>query len=307
MNDSYDALGSLEASIKQQLDVNRSKNLLYENSTQIMRMEPGFLAALEELLNSRTSEPAEDVYGGIISFAARELLKRLYSINPYLQPGQAQVENLEQIYRQTWQVMIRTGNIKTTLAEFHYPALSKWLADLYPEEFQEVLKYSAAVGQVTYGEYSAELQLELLGIDTAQLRQPVLDIGCGAHASLTGYLRALGIEAYGIDRQLETDEPYLHQLNWFDFNFEAGKWGTLISNMGFTNHLNYAYLHDHSQLERYLLKMKEILESLSAGGCFYYAPGLPFIEDRLSTGSYQVQRARRSYDVLVGKIIRKEW
>ena len=34
------------------MEANRSKNLLYENVQQIMDIEPGFLAALEELLDS---------------------------------------------------------------------------------------------------------------------------------------------------------------------------------------------------------------------------------------------------------------
>jgi len=47
--------------------------------------------------------------------------------------------------------------------------------------------------------------------------------------------------------------------------------GSIVSNMAFTNHLNYAYRHDVSQLEPYLLKMKEILAALAPGGSFYYA------------------------------------
>ena len=49
---------------------------------------------------------------------------------------------MEEIYRQTWQMMIKTGNIKTTLKEFHYPELAKWLAALYPKKFRTVLKQS---------------------------------------------------------------------------------------------------------------------------------------------------------------------
>ena len=72
-------------------------------------------------------------------------------------------------------------------------------------------------------------------------------------------MRSLGIAAFGFDRQLEIQEPHIEQRDWFDYPFEAGKWGSIVSNMAFTNHLNYAYLHDVSQLEQYLLKMKDIL------------------------------------------------
>ncbi|MGG1617445.1 hypothetical protein ACIFQM_19465 [Paenibacillus sp. NRS-1782] len=49
-------------------------------------------------------------------------------------------------------------------------------------------------------EYTPELQAKLLGLDIARLQEPVLDVGCGAEARLVGYLRSLGIEAYGTDR-----------------------------------------------------------------------------------------------------------
>jgi len=293
-----------ETSIKRQLDVNKARNLLYEDVKQIMNIEPGFLAALEELLNSNVSEKSKAVYSELVAFTAQELLKRLRSVNPYLQISGQQIESLEEIYRQTWQMMLKTGSIKTTLKEFHYPELSKWLAALYPAKFRKALRGSSTVGHVTYGEYSAELQVELLGIDIAHLKQPVIDIGCGSQANLVRYFRTLGMEAYGIDRHLEIHEPYLEQVDWFEYSLKPDGWGTIIANLSFTNHLNYAYLHDVSQLEHYLLKMKEIMESLSLHGCFYYAPSLPFVEDKLSVKKYKVAREQKISDIFVSRVIR---
>src|SRR5512138_3729764 len=158
---------SIESSIKQQLESNRSKNLLFENATQIMNIDSSFLAALEEYLNDNVSEKTEDVSSELVSFTTNEFMKRLHSINPYLRVSKVQIENLKQIYRETWQRMRNNQSIRTTLNEFHYPQLSQWLATLYPEKFQKMLKFSPRVGHVTYGEYSAELQIGLLGIDTA--------------------------------------------------------------------------------------------------------------------------------------------
>ena len=160
--------------------------------------------------------------------------------------------------------------------------------------------------RVTYGEYSAALQVELLGIDTADVTQPILDIGCGGQANLVTYFRSRGLEAFGIDRHLEIQKPYLDQVDWFSYHFEPGKWGTIVAHMSFTNHLNYAYLNDISQLEHYLLKMKEILESLSINGSFHYTPSLPFIEDKISTAIYIVQSEPKFGDLLVSKIMRIE-
>jgi len=201
-------------------------------------------------------------------------------------------------------VMKETRNVRATLDEVHYPALSKWLAVLYPEKFRELLRSPSRVGSVTYGEYSADLQLEVLGIDPGRIRQPFIDIGCGSRANLVIHLRSLGVEAYGIDRQLDVQASYLWQADWFDFRFEPGRWGTVAAHMSFTNHLNYAYLHDLAQLERYLEKMKEILESLAVGGSFYYAPGLPFLEQELSAVCYRVYSEQRPGGVRVSRVDR---
>jgi SAM-dependent methyltransferase len=196
------------------------------------------------------------------------------------------------------------GNVQTVLRQTHYPALSRWLAGLYPKEFRKYLKSTPEVGHVVYQEYSAKLQIELLQIDLAELKQPVLDIGCGSQANLVQHLRSLGIEVYGFDRQLEIQAAYLEQRDWFEYPFEAGKWGAIVSNMAFTNHLNYAYLHDVAQFEPYLLKMKEIIEALAAGGSFYYAPGLPFVEEHLAPERYKVEREQPASGLFVSIVTR---
>jgi hypothetical protein len=157
---------------------------------------------------------------------------------------------------------------------------------------------------VTYGEYSAEFQIELFGIDISHIQAPVLDIGCGKQANLVRYLGSLGIEAYGIDRHLGIQETYFEQIDWFEYDFQPSRWGTIISNMAFTNHLNYAYLHDISQLEQYLLRMKQILESLLVGGSFYYAPSLPRVEDQLAKETYKVKREQKSSDTFISAVSR---
>jgi hypothetical protein len=269
-----------------------------------MEIDPNFLATLEALVASNTIQKSENVSEEIVSFTAQEFVKRLLSINPYLGINQQQVETLEEIYRQTWQRIIKTGNIKASLRELHYPELAKWLASLYPEKFRKFLKSASVIGNVTYGEYSAEFQVELFGIDVSHMQPPVLDIGCGGQANLVRYLRSLSVDAYGIDRYLEIQEPYLEQIDWFEYDFQPCRWGTIISNMAFTNHLKYAYLHDRFQLEQYLIKMKQIAESLSMGGSFHYAPSLPFVEDQLSEEKYRVKREQKRGDTFVSLVIR---
>jgi SAM-dependent methyltransferase len=294
----------LEISIKQQMTINRSKNLLYIGAEHIMDIDPCFLAALEKLLDSPEMDRQENISPGMITFAVQALLKRLYSVNQYVQVSDQKIEELKEIYRQTWRVMVKTRQVRTALREQHYPALSQWLATLYPKEFQVQLKFSPQVGHVVNEEYSAQFQIALLRINIPALKQPVLDIGCGSQANLARTLRSEGIEVFGFDRFLEVHEPYLEQNDWFEYPFRRGVWGTIISNMAFTNHLNYAYLHDILQLEPYLLKMKDILESLAIGGSFLYAPALPFVEERLAPECYHVVSEPTAGEIFVSTITR---
>ena len=71
---------------------------------------------------------------------------------------------------------------------------------------------------------------------------------------------------------------------------------------GFHKPFELRILHDISQLENYLRKMKEILESLSTGSCFYYAPSLPFVEEKLSAKEYKVERKRKINEIYVSII-----
>jgi hypothetical protein len=293
----------IENSIQQQIETNQSKNLLYDHAEQIMEIEPGFRSTLEALL-AIPADKAEPLPAGMVSFAVRSFLKKLYSVNQYLRINPKKMEELEHIYWLTWQTMLRTGNIQAALREQHYPKLSQWLATLYPNKFLEPIRVLPAVGHVVCEEYSALLQLELFQIDVTQLKQPLIDIGCGSRANLVRYLRSLEIEAYGFDRFLEIQAPYLEQKDWFDMVFEPGQWGSILSNMAFTNHLNHTYHHDRNQFAQYLLKMKDIFASLAIGGSFYYAPGLPFIEDRLDPTQYKVERKRVIQDVFVSVVTR---
>ncbi|MCC6260590.1 MAG: hypothetical protein IT311_06980 [Anaerolineales bacterium] len=294
---------SIQTLIKQQLDNNATKNLLFEDVAQTINVDLGFCAILEESLNTNISESLSKE---LITFAVEELTKKLYAINPYLSINVTQIKRLKKIYRTTWTKMIEAQDAQTTLREYHYPALAVWLADLYPEKFRQALKSAPNIGGVTYWEYSAELQIEALELDLNNILEPIIDIGCGSQANLAQRLHALGFKVYGIDRNLTFDQPYLKQINWFDYAFEPNKWGTIIANMSFTNHLNYIYLHDISKLDIYLSKYQEIIEALSKNGCFYYAPSLPFIEANLAPQKYRLKRESKVEGVLVSKISRIE-
>jgi hypothetical protein len=294
----------IEVSIERQVDGNKSKNLFFINAGQVMDLEPGFLAALEELADSDSGKNPEKDFPEIIPFAAQSLLNKVNSVNRYLSISDQKVKELEEIYRQTWQMITTKGNLQNVLRGIHYPAISRWLATLYPEEFPEQLKFSPLVGHMVYEQYSAQMQVELLQLNLDHMKQPVIDIGCGSQANLVRYLHSKGIDAHGFYLHLEVQEAFLEQKDWFDYSFKPDVWGTVLSNMAFTNHLNSAQLHDASHLEQYLLKLREIIESLKIAGRFIYAPGLPFVENHFAPERYKMERKQVLGDIYVSFVTR---
>jgi len=115
--------------------------------------------------------------------------------------------------------------------------------------------------------------------------EKVLDIGCGKQGSLVSYLRSKRVEAYGVDRLL-TDNPNLTSADWLEFDFGKERWGTIISNLGFSNHFKHHHIREDGDFLKYATKYMEILNSLKIGGRFHYAPDLPFIEKYLSPEKY---------------------
>src|SRR6266545_5882515 len=128
-------MNKLDKALQQQIDRNQTKNMLYDQLGQIMEIDPDFLAALEELLVSDQQALSEPALQGAISFASEMLVRRLYSVNQFIQVGEQKKRQLESIYLHTWQRIFETKDIQGTLKEDHYPALTNWIASLYPPSF----------------------------------------------------------------------------------------------------------------------------------------------------------------------------
>lgn len=95
------------------------------------------------------------------------------------------------------------------------------------------------------------------------------------------------MEAYGIDRFSENSDM-LHNADWLEYDYGKSRWGTIISNLGFSNHFYHNHLRKDGDYVLYAKKYMDILQSLKPGGCFHYAPALPFIEQFLNDKEYQV-------------------
>ena len=143
--------------------------------------------------------------------------------------------------------------------------------------------------EVKCAEYAIALQLRVMNVNLATLRDPVLDIGCGEHGALVRFLREQGREAFGIDR-FACEQPFVQQADWLDVAVEPARWGTILSHLAFSNHFLHHHLRPGGQAERYAHKYMEILHGLQPGGTFVYSPGLPFMETLLPRRLYKVMR-----------------
>jgi hypothetical protein len=72
------------------------------------------------------------------------------------------------------------------------------------------------------------------------------------------------------------------------FSLPPSTWGTVIAHQSFALHFLYAHLRSTSRASRFATKYMEILYSLKRGGRFFYAPGLPFIEQHLPNSRFRV-------------------
>lgn len=169
----------------------------------------------------------------------------------------------------------------------HFQKIRRWLYSTNPIAEQLYSTADINLKPVTCSEYSAETQIDLLKIKTLELMEPLLDIGCGQHGHLVDHLRQNGIEAFGIDRFLSCKNN-LEQHDWLEYDYGNEKWGTIVSNIGFSNHFTHQNLLANGAHIKYAQTYKQILNSLKIGGRFIYAPDLPFIELYLDQQQYSI-------------------
>ena len=269
--------------IEKRLQANSGINLLNKNVERIIAADDEFLAALTDAKRNNAG-PGEE----LLDFTVNALLEIIYGINQYLDIDSGSIEILKTIYRNTYE-SLDSPNPREAL-QMHYTKLSAWLSKFYPPEFVDALQNVTHIGKVENREYSAPLQLQILGIDGRAPAEPVLDIGCGKSALLVNALRENGIRAFGIDRMIQEKKDYLFACSWFDFDFFTQRWGTVIANMSFSNHFVHAIRNDKAKTEQFAGQYRRILESLELNGTFVYAPAVPFAERAIDSRFYRIER-----------------
>lgn len=241
-----------------------------------------------EILALRHADRAAEVVDYLTAGARRAFC----DANQYLDVASDNTTALREVYAALVHDMVTaaaSGNLyEAQLTARHTGRLQQWLHRTNP--FFEALyaNTGAQLKPVVCAEYAAALQLNVLRLDPAALKEPVLDIGCGPQAGLVRLLRQQGLAAYGVDRFIASPEPYLKTGDWLDFSMPAGYWGTIVSNLSFSNHFLHHHHRNSPDCTRYAAKYMEILRSLRPGGSYHYAPSLPMVEKYLSPAEFMV-------------------
>jgi SAM-dependent methyltransferase len=279
-------------SIDKQFRFNKNKNLFYDGILKSLRFSPDTLEALErvDLIDTGSTDLLAD-------YLADRAIQEFCRVNQYYTFDKHARSGLRSIYADLFANIKSRGLSMDKVAENHYDKLIRWLQETNP--FAEKIYNSRGekIDPIVCSEYSPELQIEILQIDVDRMMEPVLDIGCGEKGNLVLYLRRKGIEAFGFDR-LAFSDPYLYSSDWLEYEFEKERWGTITSNLAFSNHFQHHHFRNDGSYINYARKFMEILNSLKPGGCFHYAPDLPFIEQFLDKDKFQMTKhSIGDYDV----------
>ncbi|NDP20310.1 MAG: class I SAM-dependent methyltransferase [Paludibacter sp.] len=293
---------NIKQHIKQQIAFNKDKNVLAKeeiNSLQLIEVTPSLVESI------RNMDPETELE--MIDFLADEALQEFCRVNQYFAFNSYSVTELKSIYS-LLNKNIRKLDIHpdqetlNALSQQHYENLCNWLVQTNAFAGEMYSPDQEFAQPVACSEYAPDLQLAIFQIKIENLRKPMLDVGCGREMNLVNFLRDNGLEAYGIDR-FENENPYYQKADWLEYSFENEKWGTIISNLGFSNHFIHHNLRADGNYREYAQKYMEILQSLQPNGSFYYAPDLPFIEMHLDKSKYHCTNfAIAGYDFKASQI-----
>ncbi len=263
--------------IEEQIDRNEQSNLFFRDHEKAIRVGQDFLSILDMVRTENNQQLIDEKIGDYVSFAADKLIKIILSVNQYIQISPEQRSAVEQIYRNSWENLKQSKDIKNTLFKVHYPRLAEWLMSLYPSHFPDALQFQTSLNKLICKEYSPAFQLQTLGVDISKLNQPVLDIGCGLNANLVQFLRRKNIQIWGFDRSVENQSSFIKRDDWFLYDYRQNFWGTIISNAALSNHILYAAKNDPELFQKYRSLLQKILDSLKFQGSLILAPGNSFI------------------------------
>lgn len=266
-------------SIDKQIEFNQGKNIFLDESElfQFIRETKNAISKINKL--------DHDSECFLIDYATDKAIEEFCRINQYYSFDTKSKIGLRNIYSDLFASIRIEGSSTEEISRNHYRRLKDWLKECNPFAEKIYLNADKNIEPVACSEYSPELQIDILRIEIEQIMHPILDIGCGKHGKLVTYFSSKGIEAFGIDRFPFTTSN-LQTSDWLEYNYGIKKWGTITSNLGFSNHFKHHNLREDGNYIEYGKTYMRILHSLKVGGCFHYAPDLPFIEKYLDDSQF---------------------
>lgn len=274
-------MDKFKGNIDRQIESSQGKNIFLD--------EDNTLRFLQETVNciDRIGEIDEAGECVLIDYATDKTLQEFCRVNQYYSFDSVSKNSLREIYVNLFSD-IRDKKIPIEkIAKSHYRNLRCLLQETNPFAERIYSTNDKIVQPVVCSEYRSDMQIDILQIDISDMMEPVLDIGCGKQGIMVKYLREMGIDAYGIDR-FSDDSSYFTNADWLEYDYGSVRWGTIISNLGFSNHFRHHHFRTDGNFIGYAKKYMEILNSLKTGGRFHYAPDVPFIESLLDKQKYQV-------------------
>ncbi|MDR2010627.1 MAG: class I SAM-dependent methyltransferase [Bacteroidales bacterium] len=277
-------MNELKEYIDSQIEFNQSKNLFHKGINETMRFTESTLKAILNLGEITSSDLSL-----LIDYTTEKVLQEFCRINQYFSFQEKDKSSLKTIYWNLYQSLIEKEDPIDIISQIHYENLKTWLEKTNPFSPEIYQGKDSVIEPVVCSEYSADLQKNILQLNEIHLLEPILDIGCGKAGNLIKNLRINGFETYGIDR-FSSNLPYIEEADWLNFDYGIEKWGTIISNLGFSNHFIHNHLRKDGNFIEYANMYMNILKSLKIGGSFHYAPDLPFIEKYLDDKSFLVTK-----------------
>lgn len=277
--------------IDKQIEFNQGKNIFLDN-LEIFQFNNETVKAISNIdrLNPDSKQ-------SLIDYATDKAIEEFCRVNQYYSFDLKAKNSLRKIYSDLFENFQTKSSSIEDISKKHYEKLKSWLKENNPFAENIYKNDNVKVSPVACSEYTPKLQIDVLQIDIKYVLQPVLDIGCGINGQLVNYLKNQGIEVYGIDR-FKFPNSDLITADWLEYDYGKEKWGTIVSNLGFSNHFNHHNLREDGNYIEYGKTYMNILNSLKVGGCFHYAPDLPFIEKYLDKNQFDLIKYEiNKYDV----------
>jgi len=256
----------LAEQVLQRYQANTGKSLLdvYNLDPAFLEVEPGTLAfvmAHRPEMAAILGQP--ELADSLVRLFVISTLEFTYANNQFIHLDRTEENSLYRIYRE------------------YLDAMRHSLADEAPAEVMRERLRSVIASHFTA--LRANLSRFLDHPEARDLDEQMI------FRRVVQYLNQHAIRAVGVDRIVE-ERPDLQSADWLTLRLEPEGWGTVLSHMAFSNHFTFHHLYRSGRPEPYARQYRAILGGLRPGGSFFYAPGLPFIEDVLPKERYRVIR-----------------